>query len=451
MLGPKRAYAAEVIVTMMSGVGTFGQLFVLALPEIRAPGTDVYFFLYTLSLKEFSITISTKWRSPEVSQSYTVSRNKHQKVKVNEVFTATDMLTSRWTHLINGTGAFQMSVMVYLRSGSYCSTMQAVPMDGWGKYYLIVTPRYLPSLQIVNGPDDQTVNIYYVSEYKQSLQYNNHNFGNMWTIPVNLRSFEGISMQNCTQTRGLHGSLTGTHLNAARYPVGVIVGSCLVIDDSSRVLADTALDMILLMSSFGKTFITFPLTSPGATSYLVLSATDSFVDVTIHQNNGRREIVHLSYTYDPERIENANYARLIVGNKLIQVHFFLEMTCVGRMICGDQSMSVIVPAGLYMDNYYWILKSWKKTSDVQGLGNWQSSEFSVVPGNYYMHSTRGYRYAAYLFGSANTRTYIQPAGYISAAGEKESCNMRGPPVPGDMIDDDCDGRVDEEASDGTGE
>ncbi|XP_059142310.1 uncharacterized protein LOC131929940 [Physella acuta] len=87
---------------------------------------------------------------------------------------------------------------------------------------------------------------------------------------------------------------------------------------------------------------------------------------------------------------------------------------------------------------------------VLGMEEWVVGSIKTKPGTHALQGTRMFYFGCYLYGYHMHYGYMQPAGFMSSPiDDVENCeNTQKSSSRGDLIDNDCDGRVDEELYDG---
>ncbi|XP_059142308.1 uncharacterized protein LOC131929938 [Physella acuta] len=89
-----------------------------------------------------------------------------------------------------------------------------------------------------------------------------------------------------------------------------------------------------------------------------------------------------------------------------------------------------------------------KWREVTGMKNWKVGSTSVTEGTHTLHSTLLVYFGCYLYGMFDFYGYMHPGGYISG-NINEACEETMKTMArGDLLDNDCDRRIDEEMMDG---
>ncbi|KAH9495620.1 hypothetical protein Btru_014824 [Bulinus truncatus] len=468
------------------GVATFGKTFVLALPGMNGSGISVSFQLFTLHYEDVKVSAVKRWHADDRSvHCYKLTRNNPAVIDNVNPHPITAEVDTRWTYLLTASHPIQVTVNVGSDvTYSVLGSMLAIPLEGWGNEYIAVTSNYMPSIQVVNGNKEQTVQVIIASSISSgfTVVFKGMTYTNVAKLPVTLNSYEGLSLEQCSDPTSSHGSLTGT-LIKSEMPVGVICGNCLneLQSAHSNCLTDASLEMPLSISNYGKIFLTFKLSLGYARGCNVISASQNATEVKVFKSRGYKVTTvlesqhYIAYSPGSVNIGEMKEPRVIVADKPIQVVLFLNSSCYVTSEFRIIAMTVLTPFGLFMDNYYWtsrlehgyervvVISSAAKLLNVSfdhsridtlphfykhTISQNSIAEFDSVPGPHVLYSTVSHRYGAYVYGymrEAASRVFIYPAGFVSMAGRPVSCDSDNiSHIDGDLVDNDCDMRVDEE-------
>ncbi|KAH9495619.1 hypothetical protein Btru_014819 [Bulinus truncatus] len=453
------------------GVATFGKTFVLALPGMNGSGIAVSFQLITLHYEDV----------------------KHHSGSGHKVDLPSDSQPPHSGHGQCWVRRYAQRLEQYAgdtagRLGQYvhCCHVKVSTWVSRQSKYMGVTSNYMPSIQVVNGNKEQTVQVVIASSISSgfTVVFKGMTYTDVAKLPVTLNSYEGLSLEQCSDPTSSHSSLTGT-LIKSEMPVGVICGNCLneLQSAQSNCPTDASLEMPLSISNYGKIFLTFKLSLGYARGYNVISASQNATEVKVFKSRGYKVTTvlesqhYIAYSPSSVNIGEMKEPRVIVADKPIQVVLFLNSSCYVTTEFRIIAMAVLTPFGLFMDNYYWtsrlehgyervvVISSAAKLLNVSfdhsridtlphfskhTISQNSIAEFDSVPGPHVLYSTVSHRYGAYVYGymrEAASRVFIYPAGFVSMAGRPVSCDSDNiSHIDGDLVDNDCDMRVDEEES-----
>ncbi|XP_055873302.1 uncharacterized protein LOC106050160 [Biomphalaria glabrata] len=338
------------------------------------------------------------------------------------------------------------------------ASFQALPMESWGRSYVIVTLNQHPSLHIMTIEAQEAW-----VELKCSAPCSHPNNGS-----VQLYSMRAVTISFCTER--YTGNLTGTKITAQN-PIGVIAGNCwsgIENCNTFGVIKDMTLEMFLPTVSFGTEFITFKMYSISIehiVENLIFSVTDntsvaiisgrSFVSVTIPMAGDTHSFF----------LQGEDGPQMITSNHPIQVMQIIRPNCFDSASRGGVALSLLLPTNMYFNFYSWSLPirgmlatmiiikqiSFRvQVSDeyVSSLSTiWKTAKEPWLVGEYMIlreiQASSDSMFGCYVFGIANTITFLHMAGYSLDV----ECNTSRP-EPSDNIDNDCDGLIDEEIADG---
>ncbi|KAI8786371.1 coadhesin [Biomphalaria glabrata] len=475
------------------GVSNFGKRFVVALPGQKGQRRlFANFVLFTLEYGNFNVTLSTKWSNQSTDYNYTITNGRPARARLSHEFVGFEKYGQKGNSYALQAN-YRFSCQVFLENKAHFNISAhflALPMEGWGQWYLLLTTNSNPSVQVVNGLSEQRVQILAPIREKSVLRhfgYQREAYG------FYLLSEESWSLQLCTE-KVWASSLSGYKVQGTS-PYGVITGSCfdeevyLASDPGCR--PDINLDMLFPISKYATKFIvTKPVKFEGHLKIVVAKAkTQISVDgETINKNfTSQRDLELISFEK-----ENMVGPHFIMSTGAITVAFFVITTCKSNSYV-EIASTIFVPTGLYMDNYYWtiykeetmknyllmIARIWdldfvyingyhiesspasnictllnytsyyNEKTTIRKAGLWLGAEYQLLLDGYHqLYNKNGLRLSVFLYGRRDRATYIYPAGFVVPPESLSTCeDTTSGQTEGDLIDNDCDGYIDEEHRD----
>ncbi|KAH9495622.1 hypothetical protein Btru_014827 [Bulinus truncatus] len=211
-------------------------------------------------------------------------------------------------------------------------------------------------------------------------------------------------------------------------------------------------------------------------TFMVVTA-EQFVTVRVVY---KTEVTHDIDPWQQLRLNASSHSGYLSSDKPVQVTFVLDNACVVSSHSKPSFVSLVIPRELFMESYYWynfdhygmthFLMYLCRSVDIRDLildnkfiykmtglqynsvsyrqHLWYKGEMQVYAGHHTFHSRNGSKFGLYLYG-VESGTYMHPAGFISSP--INTICQRSLAVPGDMLDNDCGGNVDEERNDSLGD
>ncbi|XP_055872658.1 uncharacterized protein LOC106064769 isoform X2 [Biomphalaria glabrata] len=372
-----------------------------------------------------------------------------------------------------------------------------IPLSSWGREYFAMTLMSTPTI-IVTTNNDNRINVLLkittaVGSDKPSsseIHYGNEVYTNGDSLKINLQQKESFSVSMCNPADKF-GSLLGTRI-MAKEPVGVISGSCLsetlsVTCNNDREIISTSQDMavenIPPTEYYGTEFIMFIIPNRIAQGEITAFASNDITNVTLAGEKGARGENFFLAKQGDVHIIRYNSIRLITSTRPIMMLFTLVSACVSTSAAasqdiGEAALTLVVPMRLYFFIYLFRVPEhlftnpvavliYRKialsnitmdgepisrlshTTQVTGNDKWQISYYrieSTVTHVCQAHETLAF--GLYVYGLSPSYAYMFPVGYRTQVinPKNKSCVITIP-VPDDLIDNDCDGRIDEEEYD----
>ncbi|XP_078579307.1 IgGFc-binding protein-like isoform X2 [Branchiostoma floridae x Branchiostoma japonicum] len=296
----------------------------------------------------------------------------------------------------------------------------ALPTDVLGTEYFTpcatVTEDKPAELGVVGVHDGTTVTIV----PSQAVTFDGQNYSTTQPFSVGLDRFQTLQIQATED-------LTGSKITADQ-PVAVLSGNmfacCLPIGQEQRGTGDHIVEMIPPVDTWGKEFVTVPLaTRTIGDLFRVVSAKDNtLVAVT---NESTRTLNAGEFW---EFVVPSNEYRHVTSSEPVLLVQYWSSNKAGLLLDGQRLPSDTV---------------WH---DVPGT-DYAAAQLDISAGTHTArHLSPNVNIGLFSYGFTNTESYGYPGG-LRLARIAASCSTTTP-VPADRVDNDCDGRVDEELLNG---
>ncbi|KAI8786227.1 Hemicentin-1, partial [Biomphalaria glabrata] len=361
----------------------------------------------------------------------------------------------------------------------------AIPVESWDKDYIAVTVGQNPSLVIVaDVAVSVTVRMRRDGRHRPiAILHSNRVHVSGSDIVISLRSYQSYEISECN-SRDIVATLTGSVLTGS-HPFGVVSGSCRSISRGYECeqehfgeSMDFTAEMLMPKSSFGKEFIVVSYNFPEYSGELVVVASVNNTSFQIaRDNNGGADAYTLDDPGDWLKLDLTNVTGILLSNRPILVMHYFRVRCAAdrfrRSDLGDPSLGLLVPSVLFFHEYTWnvfdntedklshfalaifaaryaaslrlnsVKITMNNTRKVMGLPGWVTSSFMLPStGVYTLESDIFAVFGLYVFGRHKQVTYLTFAGSIMSK-INTLCHQTDMLVCDD-IDNDCDGRIDEE-------
>ncbi|KAH9495606.1 hypothetical protein Btru_014769 [Bulinus truncatus] len=469
---------------------------------------SVIFYLFTTEVTTFQVEYRVEW----AWQNFTERNMKEaslrlQKHSIVQHECNVDNCNYRYQSGKKFTFSFQgpltFGLCVLLNESPMSGAMiTAIPVSQWGKDYFAVTLHQNPSVQITTNLEN-VVRIHIKSNKADEsytavlkIKLNGKVYKDGSNLKVELRAKESIELSECFD-KNLYGDLSGTYIRGDE-PIGVVSGSCrssvkYIFCDREQVgdlhSSDIVAEMLMPAHSFGKEFILFAVPSRLTTSQFMITAKHDKTNLTIYsermgEDTYRYEIIAKARsTLKLNLLRRASYS--LVSDKVIQVIHVMRAACLNLTnseweLIGDPSFSLLVPNELFFYVYIWgtprfgigakffaaviIRSEYKrkiylnkvnvpfnkfKWDNVGRRHRWEIGEVEVFDGYNEMYAENYYYFGCYIYALGHDYGYMRPGGAIIAPIYDPDCQrtMFRRKI-NDLIDNDCDGRIDEEKEDG---
>ncbi|XP_076472736.1 SCO-spondin-like isoform X3 [Babylonia areolata] len=444
-----------------------GKEFILGFMENRQfktyPLTDVQLFITTFSNTPAMVSVSIPLFNPSFRKDITVTKGEVQTVKVPHSIRGKGIEKSNKGIRIQATE--EVSVYGVNLEPHSTDAYVALPVDVLGKEYYALTYENDAELMVIATEDGTDVSITW-PKLAGTLPYNGVDYTAGDTLKLTLDKYETFHSLNLD----INADFTGAHIVSSK-PVAVVSGNVKVTIPKRDLSADHLTEMMMPVDTWGKTFLSTSTPDRSIGDLYRFVASEDATTITL-SGFSTKQFIDKAGDFVTLDIPSTTYTK-ITSDKPIMVAMFAKTFKNDGQFFGDPSMSLIIPEPQYANEYTWATV---KTPEGQDFNNkisvivekskmaglrmdghpitWYREKgivgstkmnlwVRVTPGSHNIfHLDPTVTFMAHASGTAKQNSYAYQAGMNLAR-----INVRCTPtktVPGDTIDNDCDGTVDEE-------
>ncbi|KAH9495595.1 hypothetical protein Btru_014740 [Bulinus truncatus] len=401
-----------------------------------------------------------------------------------------------WTYRFDAPEPFGMHVMVI--SEYSLAGFSPLPVEAWGREYFAVTLDQQHFMAIMVGDVElTTVTITFKFERTfEHITHAGHTQRHNEVAHVFAERNRAYIIHNCNDaTAKPIGHITGTHLVALE-PFGLISGNCQSatktfdcirnnINFYDYATKDMAVEMLMPSASFGRHFLVFPPLGRIAEGYFFVTAAENLTTVNLIT----RFLPEPQSTYLLNSSDTKSYFLTdlfhLTSDKGIQVVIVQRSGCFSKStaheVKADPSLCLMIPLGLLYHSYSWrtdptsanqtyvavmVQQNYRDflefvsvpvPENIRWLNitlpsyvvwNFAQFEMRAHPSLQHGISSSQSTFGVYVYGYGLNSGYMHPLGYIvSPINRPCQANVTNRSA-GDLLDNDCDGYVDEEIYDG---
>ncbi|KAK0062009.1 Hemicentin-1 [Biomphalaria pfeifferi] len=469
--------ASEAFSTKVN-VTALGNEFLLAFPRLRDPA--IYLLIYTLA-KEAKVTLSlTNPGSSDHSRFMELSVKRSKSVQHRLSSKKLGMPSKKYSHhkclLLTSDQSFGLYVHVYDEQYSLSSFM-AVPIQAFGRAYIVITHYKRPFLTIMTQRKTKLFVSFFIYPWVDHVvdRVIQPISPFKWrTLPM--ESYQAFSLTKCTDKFFLTNiSLTGSRIESG-HPIGVISGSCSLIEEDckepEKAIPDMSSEMLLPVKMYGLRFVIVNSRQRTIRDFIWITASEPNACLNVYYYNFKQRI----YLKDLVEAKHTNVIGYIVSDKPVAIHLLMNYTCQSSENIGGPSISMIVPNELFFNVYACLNHPASNIVSYISLVipvrfsvenvRWNGGSIPYVNISKYdgvvkfgyiivileLGSTRGEAFleASFNFGcyfsGFSKGSFLQAAGFLYQD-EKYDCSPSDQSEE-DGLDNDCDGIVDEEYRNG---
>ncbi|XP_048772735.1 uncharacterized protein LOC125678355 [Ostrea edulis] len=455
-----------------------GKHFILTFMENKIlQHTDIKpeIFITTPSTKIVHVNVTSPGsHNPNINEHFTITRGTVHRVQVDPNFRLSQTELSTKGILISA----DEEVVVYGVNREVWSddAYLALPTDVLGKEYYTISysPSFLYCEFAVIGVHDHThVHIKLANHPNISVNFRGHTYHQNQWINVTLNRFSTLQINSV-------GDLTGTHIISSK-EVGVISGNKKTSVGDTGKSRDHLSEMLLPVQAWGKNFATVPIPDRGVGDIFRFVASEDNTNVDVNGViDGKPFTDHFVMRHAGDYVQKMYSSKLfshVVSDHPIAVYQFSMTENKAWMDLADPCLIMIPPIEQYAadytfatpeysqgqyQNYFMFVVDSRQTGGIilDGKPLPQNQTYVHIPGTNlaagYVHISVGTHSVTHsnpntviggiIFGKAAIESYGFPIGLLTQP-VNSGCQARMM-APGDEIDNDCDGEVDEEDCDG---
>ncbi|XP_055872653.1 uncharacterized protein LOC106074853 isoform X2 [Biomphalaria glabrata] len=472
---------------------TLGHHYILSLPSVpENEHSQVVFYLVTFITRDFKVKLTTEGYKDGPSLDLELELD--AKILTSHVLARKYYFHHdtgpKWVFRFQGLSDFGLTVLLQANSDSV-ATFIALPDSSWGKEYFAVTLETSPFILIMTSGNSTLVKVKLrISALRGRVNLNlnyqgvNYKDGDSWTIILN--RFEAFEISECSKPEE-RGNLSGSKITAQR-PVGVISGSCTSAAyepdtkcdlEPNEPNTDFSAEMIVPLGVFDMSY-TAPTSHERKIQGLTLIISSNKKSNIIYYTNPLG--ITSSSRIDSEEPTYKSNLVNIRGTKPFLMYNIQLSACSKdgpgekEHELGGPSLSVVIPSELYHSEYitctpyvkgalHYIILATKSSHtetieiDEDPIPHYAKyvsvlntvddvvGSVNITAGIHIVHSERGHAFGCYVYGHGFHFSYMHAAGYKSKNIDQTCIRPVVKMQPEDNIDNDCDGRVDEERKD----
>ncbi|XP_061184995.1 SCO-spondin-like [Saccostrea echinata] len=433
--------------------------------ENNGVSINVELFVTTSRTTTVSVTVdSPKCSNPSISESFTVTAG-----QVKQLFLNPNIRMAGSTKSSKGVRVRASDeVVIYgVNKERYsCDGFVGLPLDVLSDEYYLVTwypPVYQCELLIVGVEDSTSVSIT-VSQHIGSTYIN---YGGRKYYKGNVVS-ETLNKYDTWQLTS-SGDLTGSYVTSSK-PVSVFAGNKKTRIGSGG-SSDHLVEQMFPVNTWGKTFATVPIPKRTVGDYFKFIASESNTRVTISGGYSSTFTISNAGYMVQKLISSSAYCKIEADKPIMVVQFVQSQRSSSEK--SDPAMLIIPPVEQYgadytfttpkyslgsYNNYFMFIVEESKASGLRINGqafpsntNYNKISGTSLVGGYISisegthtvrHTSPIAIFGGFLYGQANYETYGFTTGMRMA--KVNSVCIPTATVTGDGVDNDCDGKIDEE-------
>ncbi|CAL1539806.1 unnamed protein product [Lymnaea stagnalis] len=376
-------------------------------------------------------------------------------------------------------GNDKFTVTVVMRtSADGTATYNALPVYAWGTIYYVITGTSMPFV-LITTVEENTVTLWLSGSKGMPVEFKLEGviYKPYDKLEQKLKMLETFVISKCSGDEAvdnLHSILDGAKVIAEK-PVGVTSGNCRTVVNGIKCpeplkRPDMMAEMMLPVDEYRRRMILPNIPNRKIPAEMVVVSPWPNTKFFVSSESEIERYV----TSSGQVVKNPYHAGnfYIRGDKGILTLYTQTSTCrinYEEPMGAAPNLCIVIPTSLFYYRYFWrtpdlqtmdfiLIVARKKDrkyliwddkplnltlgwEEVYGAPMYAVGNKKVVKGHHVLVSTRMYTFACYVYGFGRNNSYMHSAGF-------QECGL-GPDsdTKDDLIDNDCDGQVDEEMKD----
>ncbi|XP_056004190.1 IgGFc-binding protein-like [Ostrea edulis] len=442
-----------------------GTEFIIGYMENSGSSIDVELFVTTTRTTSVTVTVDApKCKSPKISSSFKISSG-----QVKQLFLKPSIRMAGSSKSDKGVRvqASDEIVIYGINKETYsCDGFIGIPLDVLSDEYYVVSwypSSYNTALLVVGVQDSTSVSIK-ISDHIGSryVEYSRKKYYKGNVVKETLNKYETWQLVST-------GDLTGSYVKSNK-PVSVFSGNqrtTIGVGTSS----DHLVEQMMPVNTWGKTFATVPIPKRTVGDYFKFTASVDNTKVTISGGYKSTFTISKAGSMVQKLISSKAYCKIVADKPIMVAQFVQSQQSTSEL--SDPAMMIIPPWEQYgadytfatpkysqgsYNNYFMFIveESQKSGLRVDGKSFPSGTKYNTISGTSlvggYISVTEGTHtirhtspiaiFGGFLYGQAKFETYGFTTGMRMA--KVNAVCVPTPTVVGDGIDNDCDGKIDEE-------
>ncbi|XP_061184993.1 uncharacterized protein LOC133193009 [Saccostrea echinata] len=457
--------ALAAIVLVLGAPDNRGTEFIIGFMENNGVSINVELFVTTSRTTTVSVTVdSPKCTNPRISESFSVTAG-----QVKQLFFSPSIRmagSSKSSKGIRVKASDEVVIYGVNKERYSCDGFVGLPIDVLSDEYYLVT-WYPPSKQselLVVGVQDSTSVSITVTQHIGSkyINYAGKNYYKGNVIKETIHKYDTWHLVTS-------GDLTGSYVKSTK-PVSVFSGNRKT-NIGRGGSSDHLVEQMFPVNTWGKTFATVPIPKRTVGDYFKFIASEDITKVTISGGYSSSFTISKAGYMVQKLISSKAYCKIVADKPIMVVQFVQSQQSSSEK--SDPAMMIIPPVEQYgadytfttpkyslgsYNNYFMFIIEESKASGlrIDGKNFPTNTKFNKISGTNliggYISISEGTHtvrhtspiaiFGGFLYGQANYETYGFTTGMRMA--KVNAICIPTPTVTGDGIDNDCDGKIDEE-------
>nr|XP_022344318.1 SCO-spondin-like isoform X5 [Crassostrea virginica] len=442
-----------------------GTEFIFGYMENNGASINVELFVTTSRTTQVSVTVdSPRCSNPRVSSSFTVTAGQVKQLFISPSIRMSG--SSKSSKAVRVRASDEVVIYGINKERYSCDGFVGLPLDVLSDEYYLVT-WYPPSLQcelLVVGVEDSTSVSITLSQHMGTryVSYGGQRYYKGNVVKETLNKYD--TWQLVTS-----GDLTGSYVKSSK-PVSVFSGNKKT-NIGRGGSSDHLVEQMFPVNTWGKNFATVPIPKRTVGDYFKFIASEDNTKVTISGGYSSSFTISRAGYMEQKLISSKAYCKIVADKPIMVVQFVQSQQSSSEK--SDPAMMIIPPTEQYgadytfttpkyslgsYNNYFMFIvdEAEKSGLRIDGKAFPSSTAYNRISGTTLVggyiaisegthtvrHTSPIAIFGGFLYGQANYETYGFTTGMRLA--KVNAVCIPTPTVTGDGIDNDCDGKIDEE-------